>query len=119
MRRTSKAFALSSMLGPWAFGSGALAQDGSEVDLPGTWEGTQVCDDLIGGEFANFVDNEHRLLIVQDGDSFRLLYTAKPEGEIADDLVYEGVLQNVEGSDQFEALAVPKCQRLGIRPTRR
>jgi hypothetical protein len=105
MRRTSKAFALSSMLGPLAFGSGALAQDGSEVDLSGTWEGTQVCDDLIGGEFANFVDNEHRLLIVQDGDSFRLLYTAKPEGEIADDLVYEGVVQNVEGSDQFEALA--------------
>src|SRR4029450_6048266 len=94
MRRTSKAFALSSMLGPLAFGSGALAQDGSEVDLTGTWEGTQVCDDLIGGEFVNFGDNEHRLLIVQDGDSFRLLYTAKPEGEIADDLVYEGVVQN-------------------------
>jgi hypothetical protein len=82
MRRTSKAFALSSMLGPLAFGSGAPAQDGSEVDLTGTWEGTQVCDDLIGGEFANFVDNEHRLLIVQDGDSFRLLYTAKPEGRL-------------------------------------
>ena len=56
MRSTSRALALSSMLGSLAFGSGALAQDGSEVDLTGTWEGAQICDDLIGGEFVDFVD---------------------------------------------------------------
>ena len=42
MRRTAKAFALSSMLGSLAFGSGALAQDGSDIDLTGTWEGAQI-----------------------------------------------------------------------------
>ena len=105
MRRTSKALALSSMLGSLAFGSSALAQDGSEVDLTGTWEGSQICDDLIGGEFVNFVIVDNPLLVVQDGDRFRFLYIGEPEEEIADDLVYEGVIQKVEGSDQFEALA--------------
>ena len=56
MRSTSRALALSSMLGSLAFGSGALAEDGSEVDLTGTWEGAQICDDLIEGEFVHFVD---------------------------------------------------------------
>ena len=119
MRSTSRALALGSMLGSVAFGSGALAEDGSEVDLTGTWEGAQICDDLIEGEFANFVDDDHRLLIVQDGDTFRLLYTAKPEGEIADDLVYEGIIQTVEGSDHFEALGRHLWWRLrspGDRP---
>ena len=56
MRSTSRALALGSMLGSLAFGSGALAEDGSEVDLTGTWEGAQICDDLIEGEFVDFVD---------------------------------------------------------------
>ena len=46
------AFALSSMLGSLAFGSSTLAQDGSEVDLTGTWQGAQICEGLIGGEFV-------------------------------------------------------------------
>ena len=105
MRRTSKAFALSSMLGSLAFGSSALAQDGSEVDLTGTWQGAQICEGLIGGEFVHFVIVDNPLLVVQDGDRFRFLYIGEPEEEIADDLVYEGVIQTVEGSDHFEALA--------------
>ena len=105
MRRTSKAFALSSMLGSLAFGSSALAQDGSDVDLTGTWQGAQICDDLIGGKFDHFVIVDNPLLVVQDGDRFRFLYTGEPEDELADDLVYEGVIQTVEGSDHFEALA--------------
>ena len=48
------------------------------------------------------VDN--LLLVVQDGDRFRFLYIGDEE-ELADDLVYEGVIQTVEGSDHFEALA--------------
>ena len=105
MRSTSRALALGSMLGSLAFGSGALAQDGSEVDLTGTWEGAQICDDLIEGEFVHFVVVDNRLLVVQDGDTFRFVYTGEPEEEIADDLVYEGVIQTVEGSEHFEALA--------------
>jgi hypothetical protein len=104
MRRTSKAFALSSMLGSLALGSSTLAQDESEVDLTGTWEGAQICEGLIGGEFNNFVVVDNTLLVIQDGDEFRFVYVGDEE-EIADDLLYEGVIQNVEGSDHFEALA--------------
>jgi hypothetical protein len=104
MRRASKVLVLGSMLGPLAFGSGALAQDGSEVDLTGTWQGAQICDELIGGEFTHFVVVDNPLLVVQDGDRFRFLYVGD-EDAIADDLVYEGVIQTVEGSDQFEAMA--------------
>jgi hypothetical protein len=103
MRRTAKAFALGSMLGSLAFGSGALAEDAS-VDLTGTWEGAQICDDLIGGEYAHFVVVDNTLLFVQDGDRFRFVYIGDEE-DIADDLVYEGVIQTVDGSDHFEALA--------------
>ena len=104
MRRTSTAFALSSMLGSLAFGSSTLAQDGSEVDLTGTWQGAQICEGLIGGEFSNFVVINNLLLVLQDGDTFRFVYIGDQE-EIADDLVYEGVIQHIEGSDHFEALA--------------
>ena len=104
MHRSSGVFALSSMLGSLAFGSIALAQDGSDVDLTGTWEGAQICDELIGGEFDNFVVVDNPLLVVQDGDTFRFLVVGA-EDALADDLVYEGVIQNVEGSDHFEALA--------------
>jgi hypothetical protein len=104
MRRASKVLVLGSMLGPLAFGSGALAQDGSEVDLTGTWEGAQICDELGGGEFGHFVLVDNLLLVVQDGDTFRAVAIGDEE-DIADDLVYEGVIQTVEGSDQFEALA--------------
>ena len=105
MRRTSKVLAISSMLGCFPFGSSVLAQDGSEIDLTGTWEGSQICDDLLGGEFDDFVIVDNPLLVVQDGDRFRFVYIGEPEEEIADDLVYESVIQTVEGSDQFEAMA--------------
>jgi hypothetical protein len=104
MRRTSQAFAFSSMLGSLAFGSGALAENGSEIDLTDTWEGAQICEELIGGEFSNFVVVNNPLLVVQDGDTFRFLYVGDEEA-LADDLLYEGVIQNVEGSDHFEASA--------------
>jgi hypothetical protein len=104
MRRTSKAFALASMLGSLAFGSSALAQDGSEVDLTGTWKGAQICEGLVGGELVNFVVVDNTLHVIQIRGRFRLLYIGDEE-EIADDLLYEGIVQNVEGSDHFEALA--------------
>ncbi len=104
MRRTSRLLAFASTLAPLAFGPGALADDGSEVDLTGTWEGAQICDELVGGEFSDFVIVDNPLLVVQDGDTFRFLVVGS-EDAIADDLVYEGVIQRVEGSDHFEALA--------------
>jgi hypothetical protein len=104
MHCTSRAFALSSMLGCLTFGSGALAQDGSEIDLTGTWQGAQICDELIGGEFVNFVVVDSPLLVIQDDDRFRFVVIGDEE-DIADDLVYEGIIQTVEDSDQFEALA--------------
>jgi hypothetical protein len=100
MRRTFRAFALSSMLGSLALGSSTLAQ---EVDLTGTWEGAQICEELIGGEFVNSVVVDSPLLVVQDGDTFRFVVIGDEE-ELADDLIYEGVIQNIEGSDHFEAL---------------
>jgi hypothetical protein len=105
MRRTSKVLTLGSMLGALAFGSGASAEDGSEVDLTGSWEGTQICEELIGGEVVNTVIVDNPLLVVQDRGAFRFLYVGEPEEELADDLLYEGVIQDVEGSDHLEALA--------------
>jgi hypothetical protein len=108
MRRASKTLALSSMLGSLAFGPGALAQDGSAVDLTGTWEGTVVCDELLGGEYVNFVDTEAFFEIVQEDDTFRMAYRspdAEGEEQVADDLIYEGVIQEVEGSIYSEAIA--------------
>ena len=104
MRRTSKVLSLCSMLGSLAFGSSALAQDGSEVDLTGTWKGEKVCDQLNGGEFHNFVQVDDVLLVIQDGDTFRFVDLGN-QPKIPDDLVREGVVQNVEGSNNLEALA--------------
>jgi len=104
MRRTSKILGLCSMLGSLTFGSSTLARDGSEVDLTGTWEGEKICDQLNGGEFRNFVQVDDVLLVIQDGDRFRFVDLGT-QPEIPDDLVYEGVIQNVEGSNNFEALA--------------
>jgi hypothetical protein len=104
MRRTSKVLSLCSMLGSLAFGSSALATDGSEVDLTGTWEGEKICDQLNEGEFRNFVQVDDVLLVIQDGDTFRFVDLGT-QPEIPDDLVYEGVIQNVEGSNNLEALA--------------
>jgi hypothetical protein len=93
MRRTSKVLALGNMLGSLVFASGALAQDRSEVDLTGTWEGTQICEELIGGEVVNTVIVDNPLLVVQDRGTFRFLYIGESEEEIADDLLYEGVIK--------------------------
>jgi hypothetical protein len=57
------------------------------------------------GRVRQLRDRRYPLLVVQDGDTFRFVYVGEPEEEIADDLVYEGVIQPIEGSDHFEALA--------------
>jgi hypothetical protein len=78
MRGTAQAFALGSMLGSLVLGSSALAQDGPEVDLTGTWEGEQICEELIGGEFVNTVIIDNPLLVVQDGGTFSSSISERP-----------------------------------------
>jgi hypothetical protein len=79
-----------------SFGPGAFAQGDSSDDLTGTWVGTQVCEELIGGEYVNFVAARDRVLVIQEGDRLRFSNLR---------LVYEGVIQEVQGSDHFEAIA--------------
>jgi hypothetical protein len=106
MRRPANTLVVVSVLGSLAFRSGASAQNGSEVDLTGTWEGTVVCDELLGGGYVNFIDTDDFLEIIQDGNTFRIAYRSVGEGdEVADDLLYEGVIQEVEGSIYSEAMA--------------
>ncbi len=54
-----------------------------------------VCDELLGGEYVNFVDTEAFFEIVQRGNRFRMAYRspdAEGEEQVADDLIYEGVI---------------------------
>jgi hypothetical protein len=108
MRGTAKTLVAAGALGSLALGAGALAQDGSAVDLTGTWEGTVVCDELLGGEYVNFVDTDAFFEIVQEDNTFRMAYRspdAEGEEQVADDLLYEGVIQEVKGSIYSEAIA--------------
>ena len=103
MGSTAKALVAGSALGSLVLGAGALAQNQSAVDLTGTWEGTVVCDELLGGEYLNFIDSEAFIEIVQQDNTFRMAYrTPTAEGQ---DLLYEGVIQEVEGSIYSEAIA--------------
>ena len=96
MRCTLKALMVGGVLSSLAFGPSALAQgNSSDVDLTGTWVGTQVCDELIGGEYFNFTAAEDQVLVIQEGDRLRLTNLS---------LVYEGVIQEVQGSDFVEAV---------------
>ena len=100
MRRTSRAFALSSMLGPLAFGSGALAQDGLEARLTGIWEGILVCDDSRAGVQLNFVANDRVEITQQEG----LLRLRRVTQGGADFLLYEGPVVALVSSERFEAM---------------
>jgi hypothetical protein len=97
MRRTSKAFVLSSMLGPLAFGSGALAQDGL---LTGIWEGILVCDDSQAGVQLNFVADDRVEITQQEG----LLRLRRVTQDGADFLLYEGPVAALVSSERFEAM---------------
>ena len=96
MRCTLKALMVGGALSSLAFGPSAVAQgDSSDVDLTRTWEGTQICDELIGGEYFNFMAAEDQLLVIQEGIRLRLINLS---------LVYEGIIQEVQASDFGEAV---------------
>jgi len=100
MRRTSKALALGSMLGSLAFGSTALAQDGSEASLTGIWEGIYVCDDSQAGVQVNFVAEDRVEITEKDG----LLRLRRATQDGADSLLYEGPVVALASSERFEAM---------------
>ena len=100
MHRTSRVFALGSVLGSLAFGSTALAQDGSDVDLTGTWEGIQVCDDSQAGVQVNFVADDRVEITQQDG----LLRLRRVTQDGADSLLYDGPVVALVSSERFEAM---------------
>jgi hypothetical protein len=100
MRRTSKAFALGSMLGSLTFGSSALAQDGSEASLTGIWQGIYVCDDSEAGVQVNFVADDRVEITQQDG----LLRLRRVTQDGADFLLYEGPVVALASSERVEAM---------------
>jgi hypothetical protein len=100
MHRPSKVLALSSMLGSLAFGSTALAQDGSEASLTGIWEGIYVCDDSQAGVQVNFVADDRVEITQQDG----LLRLRRVTQDGAASLLYEGPVTALASSERFEAM---------------
>ena len=100
MHRPSRLLALSSMLGSLAFGSSALAEDGSEASLTGIWEGILVCDDSQAGVQVNFVAEDRVEITQQDG----LLRLRRVTQDGADSLLYEGPVTALASSERFEAM---------------
>jgi hypothetical protein len=100
VHRPSRVLALSSMLGSLAFGSTALAQDGSEASLTGIWDGIQVCDDSQAGVQLNFVADDRVEITQQDG----LLRLRRVTQDGADSLLYEGPAVALASSERFEAM---------------
>ena len=100
MHRASRVLALSSMLGSLAFGSGALAEDGSEASLTGIWEGIQVCDDSQAGVQVSFVAEDRVEVTEKDG----LLRLRRVTEDGADFLLYEGPVAALVSSERFEAM---------------
>jgi hypothetical protein len=75
---------------------GLVFQQAVAFDLTGTWRGTQVCDELIGGKFENFVVIKDKLQISQSGDKIRMSNLG---------LLYRGVIQkNEECKETGEAI---------------
>lgn len=75
---------------------GLVFQQAVAFDLTGIWRGTQVCDELIGGKFGNFVVTEDELQISQCGDEIRMSNLG---------LLYRGVIQeNEECKETGEAI---------------
>jgi hypothetical protein len=100
MHRTSRVLALGSMLGSLAFGSTALAQDGSEASLTGIWEGILVCDDSQGGVQVNFVTDDRVEITERDGH----LRLRRVTQDGAESLLHEGPVVALASSERFEAM---------------
>jgi len=78
-------------------------EDKPGVDLTGTWEGQAVCGAASGGAGRAAFVRAAPLLVLQDGNTFRMVYSEPwPEGEDhggdrTAELLYEGVVQGTGG----------------------
>ena len=80
---------------------GLVFQQAVAFDLTGTWIGTQICDEIVGGKFENFVVTEDEVQISQCGDEIRMTTS----GLSTFGLLYSGVIQeNEECKDTGEAI---------------
>jgi hypothetical protein len=78
----------------------ALAADG--IDLTGEWHGTEICDELDGGEPAVFTETSPILIRQRSNGRFTMLFRLE-NGQA--DVIYEGIVQKVTGGGQ-EAIAI-------------
>ena len=72
-------------------------------DLSGEWHGTQLCDQLNDGSPGVFPETSPILIAQGKGGRFRLLF--RLDGGKAS-LLYEGILEQVVGSDHVEGVAI-------------
>ena len=72
-------------------------------DLSGEWHGTELCDELDDGAFGVFAETSPIFIAQGKGGRFRMLF------RLADgtaDVLYEGILKRVAGSDEVEGVAI-------------
>ncbi len=92
----------------------AAAQAKKLPDLTGTYQGTQICDDLVDGERQNFLLVSDTLLIKQDGDvvhmdNFGLLYSGNIQG--AEGKSAEAMMTVCDGGE-FEAKEIVRIRHI-------
>ena len=76
------------------------AQAAPPFDLTGTWQGTYVCTDFIGGKPINFVLTDETVLISQDGNQVRMDVFGEP---------HEGVTQTAARNKSTGEAIVTAC----------
>ena len=72
-------------------------------DLAGEYRGTELCDELDDGTPGVFAETSPIFIAQGKGGRFRMLF------RLADgtaDVLYEGILKRVAGSDQVEGVAI-------------
>ena len=82
-------------------GSGAQAH--GLPDLTGEYHGTELCDELDGGTPGVFAEASPIFIAQGKGGKFRMLFRL---ANGTADVLYEGILKRVTGSDQVEGIAI-------------
>jgi hypothetical protein len=72
-------------------------------DLAGEYHGTELCDELDDGTPGVFAETSPIFIAQGKGGRFRLLFRL---AEGTADVLYEGILKHVTGSDRIEGVAI-------------
>jgi hypothetical protein len=72
-------------------------------DLTGEYHGTELCDELDDGTPGVFAETSPIFIAQGKGGRFRLLFRL---ANGTADLLYEGILKRLAGSDQVEGIAI-------------